>query len=1399
MASLLSRLIARFNKNQQNRDRRKVRNRGRSLRVESMESRRLLAGDIGAIAGNVFTDLTDNGLDASDTAIVGTSVHLYRDGGNGTFDSGAGVAGGDDVLVGTTSSDGSGDYRFDDLIAATYFVEQASVSGQVQRSSETTKTVTLSETDVSGTLAANFDTFNDAVQQIVTANAGSPTVSDARDTAEAIGAERDVVVNHTSGGNNVEVDIDSGQMSISTGAGTAGNAIISYDGDDNDANTLAHTLGLDMTAGGGTSLHFLGGSQGVVNMTIDVYSGAGNQSTFSMVVPTTAGGTATENITIEFTDFSTAAGTGADFSSVSAVSIQIDMTAAADAEFDFSRIVAPTVNTQNFPNLNPMSVGNLVFGDTDNSGTFDGSETGIDGVTVQLYTDTNTNGSFDSGTDTLVGTTVTAGGGAYQFNNLLPGEYIALIPNSQFGTGQALENFATSTDPAPDPDITVVDGDDNGALIAGVGVATAAITLASGSEPTNDGDADTNTDFTVDFGMVPTVDVAVAKSANVSTLHAGEQVTYTLTVSNPGSNTATNVVVTDNLPDDFVIQSANATGGGTVVQTGNAAGEVTVTYSSLTAGQSETITIIATVPATRAAAAAITNTATVTSDGTDSNPTNNTATVDVAVTRNAVLTITKTDTPDPVPVGGALTYTILVTNTGPSTANNVSISDTIPAGLTVTNVTTTAGTAGESGGVVTGSVPTLAVSGSVTITISATVASGFAGTTITNTATAQADESQQVSANTDTTVNPQIDLAITKTDSVDPAIRGNQLTYTLAVSNNGPSAATNVEVVDTLPAGVTFVSATGGTVTAPSGGSNDVTVALGGLASGASQNVTITVTVDDAAAASITNSAIVRSTESTGGFDTDTSNNSATEPTAIESNIDLSITKTDSVDPVIAGQSFTYTLTVANAGPSAATGVTVTDVLPDGIQITSATSTAGTVTTPASAQDTTAANPDDLTVAIGNLASGASETITIVATVLPELRTSLSNTASVTTSDTGMNETNTANNTATEPTAVNASVDLAITKTDSTDPVIAGNALTYTLTVTNNGPSTATGVTVSDVLPAGVTFTSTSSSQGSSANSGGTVTASLGTIAPGANATVTIVVDVDEATRTSLSNTATVTSTETDSNTANNTATEPTTVNANIDLAVTKVDDIDPIAPGSTLQYTMVVTNNGPSQATGVTLNDTLPSGLTFVSATSTVGTATGAGNVVTGNIGTLASGASATVTVTATVDATASGTLTNTATVTGTETETNSTNNSATQTTDIAIPGSISGRVYLDQDGNGAFTSGESGLGGVTITLTGTAVGGAAVSRTETTAADGTYTFNNVLPGTYSLQQTQPTGVLDGQTNVGTGATGATAGTNEINTITLGNAPAAAEFNFGEILSPLSKRRFLASSGPTD
>ena len=124
---------------------------------------------------------------------------------------------------------------------------------------------------------------------------------------------------------------------------------------------------------------------------------------------------------------------------------------------------------------------------------------------------------------------------------------------------------------------------------------------------------------------------------------------------------------------------------------------------------------------------------------------------------------------------------------------------------------------------------------------------------------------------------------------------------------------------------------------------------------------------------------------------------------------------------------------------------------------------------------------------------------------------------------------------------ISPEADLSITKTDSPDPVIKGENLTYTIAVTNNGPDGAPSAVVTDTLPGNVTFVSATSSQGSCSESGGTVTCNLGTLANGATATVTIVVTTPAVTGT-LSSTASVTSDAIDSDTTNNSATQSTVV-----------------------------------------------------------------------------------------------------------------------------------------------------------------------------------------------------------------------------------------------------------------
>ncbi|MBX3421086.1 MAG: DUF11 domain-containing protein [Pirellulaceae bacterium] len=1409
MASIFQRLFAKFSK-RNSQTRRSRTHRVRTLRLEPMERRCLMAGDIATIGGNVFTDLTENGLTGDDTALVGVTVRLFRDGGNATFESSSGTAGGDDTLVGAPQvTDGSGNYLFTGLTAGTYFVQQAAATGRLQRPAETVKTVVITEPQAGGTGVTVLDNFTDATASLV-ADSGTPTISNFTVTSgsNTLGGERDMIVNHVAGGANVRAEVTGGLLDVNLDVGTSGNVILIYDGVDSDATTISHVnLSQNLTSGGASAFQFLAGATLAGNtLTIDVFSGSGNRSSETVNIPQTAGGLATEVVIVPYSAFSTVAGSGANFANVTALRIQIDATAGNDAQFDLTQTVAPFLSQQNFANLNPMSIGDRVWRDSNNNGALDVGETGIQNVTVQLYEDDG-DGLLNTGVDTLVGTDTTDGTGNYLFQSLLPGDYFVVIPDSEFAGGGDLFGFTPSSIfDAPNDD---TNNQNKGIFVVGVGAVSAGvITLTAGGEPTTDGDSDANTNLAQDFGFTPEFDLEITKIANAANITAGGQVTYTLNVTNNGPGTATNVLVVDDLPDFMTVVSVVASGSTNINQSGPPTGEIEVEYASFASGESRVITIIASVPANHAAQANVVNTATVIGDGIDSDDDNNEDTANINVIRQAVLEITKTDTPDPNVVGQTLNYQIVVTNNGPSTATNLEIRDTLPAGLTFVSVNSTVGTPTHVAGLISLDLPTLAVGASVTINVVTTIQSSFSGSTISNSATADADEAELVTGDSSTTVNPSVDLVITKSDSADPISRGSQLTYTLNVSNDGPGGATNVEVVDTLPVGVTYVSASssivGAVITPPTAPSRDVSIALGNMAAGATGTITIIVTVDQDAGNSLSNTAIIRSTESLAGFDSNAANNTDTETTATGTTIDLEVTKVDSAtvgNPIRPGGTITYTLTARNNGPSDATGVRVVDNIPDGIQVTSATIGATPITIPASASDTTAANPDDLTFNIGALASGASATLTVIANVLPGFRSDLVNTAVISTTD-SLTDSNPNNNTATVTSPLSPLVDIAVVKSSpSGASVIPGNALVYHIDVTNNGPSTATGVTLSDTLPAGLTFVSVSSTQGTALHASGVITGNLGDIAPGATVRVTVNTTVNGTTRGTLNNTATATPTETDSNSSNNSSTLITTLTPQIDLQVTKAktNPSDPALAGGPMTYTIIVTNAGPSAATDVVMTDVLPNGLTFNQGSSTVGTVAHVGQTVTASIGNLASGASATITLLVDVSSTASGTFTNTATVTGTETDTNTNNNTSTLNTPVAVNGSIAGRVYVDVNRNGVFDSGDTGLGSVDMALTGTDILGRTVSRTAATNPNGEYTFDALPPGSYSvIQTTQPLGFTSAQNNVGTPA-GGTAGDNQITNVVLTSGINAISYNFGEVPNPLSKRRFLASSSEFD
>ncbi len=366
---------------------------------------------------------------------------------------------------------------------------------------------------------------------------------------------------------------------------------------------------------------------------------------------------------------------------------------------------------------------------------------------------------------------------------------------------------------------------------------------------------------------------------------------------------------------------------------------------------------------------------------------------------------------------------------------------------------------------------------------------------------------------------PGVDLAMSMVGNPEPVYLGSNLVYTITVTNNGPSAATNVIVNHTLPPSVVFVSATSsqGSATHSAG---TVVCNIGKMEF--ASVVTITVTVTPAATGTISSSATVTSNES----DTDLFNNTANftshvnPPTA-----ELALGLADAPDPTAVGGPLTYTVSLTNKGPSAASFVTVTNVLPVSVSVQSATPSQGT-----------ASIFGNLVVfSFGSVPKDGRVTGTIG--VIPTAQGTIVATA---TAAALQADPIPSNNTATAVTTVGPSADLAVTLTDLPDPVVIGSNWTYFVTVTNLGPNTASGTVLNVTLPAGLALVSTNTTQGTLARSGNTITGNLGTLNVGAGSLVTIVVNA------AISNvynaTATATAAQTDLNPANNTASASTIV-----------------------------------------------------------------------------------------------------------------------------------------------------------------------------------------------------------------------------------------------------------------
>lgn len=785
----------------------------------------------------------------------------------------------------------------------------------------------------------------------------------------------------------------------------------------------------------------------------------------------------------------------------------------------------------------------------------------------------------------------------------------------------------------------------------------------------------------VTLGLFAVSDLAITKTDSPDPVNAGSNLTYTITVANNGPDVAATASWSDTLPAGTTFVSMPAVAGWSCTTPAvGSGGTISCTNASFAVGSSVFTLTVAVAPSV-ASGTVLSNTATVTSASGEGNPGNESATATTTVATSANLSVAKVDTPDPVTAGNNLTYTITLNNAGPSNAATVALADTLPAGTTFVSLSSPGGwscttPAVGAGGTVNCSIGAFGIGNGVFTLVVNVTPSTAAGTVLSNTATVTTTTSDPASGNESstatTTVAGSADLSVTKVDTPDPVTAGNQITYTITVDNAGPSNASTVTLTDTFPAGTTmaFLSAPGAWVcpVPPSGGPLVCTHAS--LPVGTSV-FTLKLVVDPSTAAGtvLTNSVTVAATTS----DPNSGNNSASATTTVASSADLSVSKVDTPDPVTAGNNLTYTITVNNAGPSNATTVALSDTLPSGTTFVSLSSPGGWSCTTPAVGGTGPVNCSATSLAPGNAV------FTLVVNVGAGVATGtvITNTATVTSAS----DPNPGNESGTATTTVGSgSADLSITKGDSPDPVTAGMNLTYTLTVTNAGPSNATTATLSDTLPANTVFVSLSAPAGWSCTTpalGGTGSVNCtNPLMTTGSAVFTLVVNVNQgaAQGSTITNTATATSATTDPNGGDNSATATTSVNASADLSLTKVDTPDPVSAGSNLTYTITMNNIGPSNAAAPVLSDTVPANTTFVSMTAPAGwncttPAVGGTGAISCTVANAAVGNAVFTLVVNVNAATANGTtIVNTASISSNTTDPTPANNSATATSTVNV-----------------------------------------------------------------------------------------------------------------------------------
>jgi len=798
-------------------------------------------------------------------------------------------------------------------------------------------------------------------------------------------------------------------------------------------------------------------------------------------------------------------------------------------------------------------------------------------------------------------------------------------------------------------------------------------------------------------------DMGVTASDSPDPVAPDGNITYTVHVTNAGPAVATTAHLNVVLNGTLLWQSMTVPAGWScpALSVGYG-GSFTCTAATLAAGSDDVFTIVLNAGKNQFGInnQTINQFFGVNASESDPNSANNSVTVSTSyVAPHADMQITATDSPDPVAPDGNITYTVTVTNAGPDATTNATMSVILNNTLLWQSMSVPAGWSCPSlavghGASFTCTAANFAASATSIFTIVLKAGSaqfGINNQTINETFTTGSDWGDPNNANNAVVVStsyvtPHADIQITGSDSPDPVNPDGNITYTVTVTNAGPDAAANATMSVVLNNTLRYQS-----ITIPAGWTCPALVV--GQGSGftchntsmAVSTSVFTVVLNAGFNQFGPNNTTINQlfTASSDVADPNNANNAVTVSTAyVAPHADMQITGSDSPDPVAPDGNITYTINVTNAGPDAAANAAMSVVLNNTLTYQSITIPAGW-TCPA----LVVGQGSGFTCHNTSMAVSTSVFTVVLKAGFNQIGPNNTTLNQLFTAGSDAADPNNANNAVTVSTSyVVPTANLVVTNSDAPDPVLSGATITYTQTITNNGPDAAANAKITESIGSGVTFQSIVAPGGWSCTNPaiggtGTINCSIASLANGASGSFTVVVNVT-AVSGSISNTVNGSSDASDPTPANNAATAMTAVTppTTADLGITKSTPTTNAAPGAPVTYTIVVTNHGPDAATAVTMTDALPASLLFQSISAPAGfsctnPAVGATGTITCTGASLANGATATFTLT--VKSNASGSITNTAAVSGTPADPSSGNNSQSSSfvagsADLSLTGGV-------------------------------------------------------------------------------------------------------------------------------